>query len=268
MFCIDENNSIRYGLGIVLTDGETLFDSLTKLHDIAEYRKWSKQTVTDIWNGFAGTAGPFTDLKPCKCFRNRPYGLQRIWEAIQRLADGMMRPPLLGDGVGSIEEPEQSTTPILDEEEASETENCVECLGAGETCQNCGGDGEDCCEAPELDMCEACDGEGTVAVPSIAPIEKTKEPAMKPKSAARKPKKKAVKVKAKLEVKAEAGSSLAKLIKLASRKNGVSVDEAMAATGWGSPHTVRGRFSLLGSERGMTIERTKSETRGTVYRVA
>lgn len=258
MFCIDENNSIRHDTGTVKAD-EAVFDSLTQLHDIAEYRKWSKQTVTDIWNGFAGTAGPFADMKPCKCFRNRPYGLQRIWEAIQRLVPA-----------DAVIEPEQSTTPILDEETKRD---CPDCNGTGQVCELCGNADGDClCEdGPELRDCDACDGDGQVEVTPV--MEEVKEPAsMNPNNAARKPKKKVAKVKtakpaAKTAVKAKDKSNLAELIRLASRKNGVSVDEAMAATGWNSKHTVRGRLSQLGS-KGMKIERSKHETRGTVYRVA
>ncbi len=82
MFVIDENNSIMPGLARV---GSSSFHNLPSLTEIAEERKWTKQTVTDVWNGFAGTAGQFRDLKPMKCFKNRPYGLRKIWEAIQRL---------------------------------------------------------------------------------------------------------------------------------------------------------------------------------------
>lgn len=100
MFWIDENNSIGT---LCLSDLDEGFASLGEFTNIAEARKWSKQTVTDVWNGFAGTAGRFADLKPCKCFKNRPYGLAKIWAAIQRLAPA-----------DAASEPEQSTTPILD----------------------------------------------------------------------------------------------------------------------------------------------------------
>lgn len=103
MFYIDENNSIRHGS--IKIQEEDAFESLDGLGVVAELRKWSKQTVTDVWNGFAGTAGPFADLKPCKCFKNRPYGLAKIWAAIQRLAPA-----------SAASEPEQSTTPILEGE--------------------------------------------------------------------------------------------------------------------------------------------------------
>lgn len=160
MFTIDAENCITH-------DGKgDPFSSLKELTGIASSRNWSKQDVTEIWNGFAGTAG-FDECKPLKCFRNRPYGIQRIWEAVQRL-----KPT------------------------------------------------EDTASSP--------------AAPTEAKSEKT------PKG------------------------PLATLIKLMRRKSGVSVDEAMAATGWGATHTVRGRISILKSQ-GMVIERSKHATRGTVY---
>lgn len=60
------------------------FASIAELADIATTRKWSKGDVTAIWNGFAGTPG-FSGLKPQKAFKNRPFGLKAIWDAIQRL---------------------------------------------------------------------------------------------------------------------------------------------------------------------------------------
>jgi hypothetical protein len=39
-----------------------------------------------IWNSFAGVA-PFSELKPIKKFTSRKIGAQRIWDAIQRLAE-------------------------------------------------------------------------------------------------------------------------------------------------------------------------------------
>src|SRR5712671_2502055 len=83
MFCIDDNNSIYFGDPRAVNVSP--FSCHGELGNIANAREWSKQTVTDIWNGFAGTAGPFADLKPQKLFKNRPYGLAQIWKAIQRL---------------------------------------------------------------------------------------------------------------------------------------------------------------------------------------
>lgn len=88
MFAIDENDSISYGS---IRLHENTFDSLDELVALANTYAWSKQRVTDIWNSFAGTAG-FADLKPQKCFKNRPYGLQRLWDAIRRLVPASSPP--------------------------------------------------------------------------------------------------------------------------------------------------------------------------------
>ena len=60
-------------------------------------------------------------------------------------------------------------------------------------------------------------------------------------------------------------SNLATLVSMIGRKNGASIEEVMVATGWTSPHTVRGRISILGS-KGTKIESFKDEKRGRVYR--
>jgi len=90
MFSINGENRIIYcemrvnGLYAEPAD----FDDIGELTVIAEARKWSKQTVTDIWNWLVdelGTMRPVTILKPQKCFKNRGYGLAKLWAAIQRL---------------------------------------------------------------------------------------------------------------------------------------------------------------------------------------
>jgi hypothetical protein len=47
--------------------------------------EWPISRFAEIWNGFAGVAGPFGDLKPVKKFENRAKAVARIWVAIQRL---------------------------------------------------------------------------------------------------------------------------------------------------------------------------------------
>ncbi len=108
MFVIDQENSICYQMQHTDEPG-TWFDSLEGLGHIATERAWSKEDVTAIWNGFAGTAGPFGDLKPVKQMRNRPYGLKRIWEAIQRLvpADAASEP--VAPVVDTVEVPKKVT---------------------------------------------------------------------------------------------------------------------------------------------------------------
>lgn len=84
MFVIDLDNAIYYTAPGLNNPSGSLFDGFEGLLAIAEDREWSKADVTAIWNGFAGTAG-FADCKPAVMFRNRPYGLNAIWKAIQRL---------------------------------------------------------------------------------------------------------------------------------------------------------------------------------------
>ncbi len=192
MFVIDEDGGISWCVDWIIAEGPVQsagFDSLRQLTALAEHRHWSKADVTNIWNSFAGTAG-FDDLRPAKMFRNRPYGLQKIWDAILRLVpkDATSKPAALAKAI-------------------------VE------------------------DM-------------------------PKKKAKAKKARKAEV-----LEVEAKHGSNLEMLIAMLKSRRGASVEEVMAKTGWSATHTVRGRISILKS-KGLLIEKTKHETRGTVYRAA
>ena len=91
MFRIDEDGSIEF-MDHELRTGEDghFFENLAQLSTIAEVRNWTKDAVTEIYNGFAGTPR-FGDLKPQKMFKNRPYGLAAIWKAIQRLDPSQSR---------------------------------------------------------------------------------------------------------------------------------------------------------------------------------
>ena len=46
---------------------------------------WPTGRLVEIWNGFAGVA-PFGDLKPVKKFTDRKTAVDRIWQAVQKLA--------------------------------------------------------------------------------------------------------------------------------------------------------------------------------------
>ncbi len=103
MFVIDEDNGIAWYVNLVDVDTTTQhFRTPSGLEDIAHERNWSKADVTAIWNSFAGTAG-FDDLKPQKLFKNRPYGLEQIWKAIQRLVpvpkDATSKPAALAKAI-------------------------------------------------------------------------------------------------------------------------------------------------------------------------
>jgi len=86
MYALDNDNTIWFEKGDEAYSDVTVatFDSETGLLKAADARKLSREDLEDIWNGFAGTP-KFSDLKPVVKFRNRPFGVKRIWWAIQRL---------------------------------------------------------------------------------------------------------------------------------------------------------------------------------------
>ncbi len=85
MFSIDQDQNITYSPGETAI-GDS-FATKAQLLALVNQRQWTKEEVTAIWNSFAG-APPFGKLKPLKRFRNRPYGVQKIWQAIQVLIPG------------------------------------------------------------------------------------------------------------------------------------------------------------------------------------
>jgi hypothetical protein len=62
-----------------------------------------------------------------------------------------------------------------------------------------------------------------------------------------------------------AGSKQAKIVELMKRAKGATLDELVEATDW-LPHTTRAALTGL-RKRGLTVERAKDESRGSVYRV-
>ncbi len=67
---------------------------------------------------------------------------------------------------------------------------------------------------------------------------------------------------------ARAGTKQAVLINLLRRKNGATIDEAVAAMGW-QRHSVRGAISgSLRKKLGLTVTSSNVEGRGRVYRIA
>ncbi|SLN77033.1 DUF3489 domain-containing protein [Oceanibacterium hippocampi] len=64
------------------------------------------------------------------------------------------------------------------------------------------------------------------------------------------------------------GTKQALLVDLLKRKSGVTLDEAVEATGW-QPHSVRGAISgTLHKKLGLSVSSEKVEGRGRVYRIA
>jgi hypothetical protein len=62
-----------------------------------------------------------------------------------------------------------------------------------------------------------------------------------------------------------AGSKQAKIVELMKRAKGATLDELVEATDW-LPHTTRAALTGL-RKRGLTLERVKDESRGSVYRI-
>jgi hypothetical protein len=91
MFYLSNDGDIGYGECIGAGD---TFDSQAGLLALFEARKMSKETVTELYNSFAGVAGPFADLRPWGgCVKNHKYGAERIWKVLQLLTPGYGEPP-------------------------------------------------------------------------------------------------------------------------------------------------------------------------------
>ncbi len=84
MFYIDSDKNILFGKAEKLK-GSLSFKTESELQALADNEQWTRQDLEAIWNSFAGVA-PFGELRPVKKFRNRPYGVKQIWNAIQRIA--------------------------------------------------------------------------------------------------------------------------------------------------------------------------------------
>lgn len=86
MFYIDDDGSIvfRKDAKVLLLDEEKVtFESAKELREIADARGWSKAAVTGLYNQTIERHG--LKLQPQKAFKNRMYGLAKVWDAIQAL---------------------------------------------------------------------------------------------------------------------------------------------------------------------------------------
>jgi len=91
MFRIDSDKTISYFEDSTFprpmqttAPGALNFSTEKAFAALADAQKWTREFLEEIWNGFAGVV-PFDNLKLVKKFRNRPYGIKQIWNAIQRL---------------------------------------------------------------------------------------------------------------------------------------------------------------------------------------
>jgi hypothetical protein len=91
LFGIDNDNAVTaFPAAEQIPEGQLQFASEKELAKLTA--NWPADRLVQIWNAFAGVAGPFGDLKPVKKFTDRRAGVKRIWAAIQRLDAGAPEP--------------------------------------------------------------------------------------------------------------------------------------------------------------------------------
>ena len=87
LFAIDSDNTVTaFPAAEQIPEGQQQFASEKELVKLTA--DWPIDRLVQIWNGFAGVAGPFGDLKPVKKFTDRKTAVKRIWAAIQKLDGG------------------------------------------------------------------------------------------------------------------------------------------------------------------------------------
>ena len=87
LFAVDPDNAVTaFPAAEQIPEGQQQFASEKELAKLAA--GWPIDRLVQIWNGFAGVAGPFADLKPVKKFTDRKTAAARIWKAIQKLDSG------------------------------------------------------------------------------------------------------------------------------------------------------------------------------------
>ena len=205
--------------------GALNFDTLDGLSNLAADKGWNKEFLTELWNDFAGTP-EFNDCREQKCFKNRGYGVNRIWCAIQRLSQ-----PITARGNGHkpiVVAAEDSQAPV---------------------------------EPPAPAELPASGAQEAAAAP--APTETPKATTSKPKApkAPKTPKPAKIKMpKApKTERTARKDSKKAEVIRLLQRKNGASIEEIQKATDGWEKHTCRGFMAGSLKKAGLIVTSEKPE---------
>ena len=85
-FTIDSDNNITaHETAPAVQDGVLVFASEKGLAKASA--EWPISRLVEVWNSFAGVA-PFDELKPVTKFTDRATAVNRIWQAIQKLASG------------------------------------------------------------------------------------------------------------------------------------------------------------------------------------
>jgi hypothetical protein len=89
-YTIDAENTIVAHASVpTIVEGMVTFASEKDLAAVS--KDWPIVRLAEIWNSFAGVT-PFDELKPVKKFTTRQTAIERIWNAVQRLArDGETR---------------------------------------------------------------------------------------------------------------------------------------------------------------------------------
>ena len=88
-FTIDTDNIITaFAAAVQIPEGQDRFATEKEFAKLSA--DWPITRFPEIWNAFAG-APPFGDLKPVKKFTDRKTAVNRIWKAIQRLGEELLR---------------------------------------------------------------------------------------------------------------------------------------------------------------------------------
>jgi len=290
----NEDYDIAYG--DMRTGGYSLFGSEAEMLQLFTQLGLSKEKVTQVWNTFAGTP-EFSDCKPLKCFRNRPYAVAAIWRSIQRLipmedripANEPPDPPATESAVDAMLDVEMRKPGEMSAIAAANASALPETIskpdGTTVDAGSLDGDNTDY-EVAQVDSpAEPRDPEdmtnakklGLTARVSEAVAGIGKKTREKAKHSATRPQAKTAKAKEGKTAKKAAGAPKAKgsgkhrdgtkreqLIALMKRKDGVSVEEGMSALGW-LRHTLRGALSTMKS-KGVKFTTERDGKRGHVYK--
>jgi len=88
-FTIDTDNIITaFAAAVQIPEGQDRFASEKEFAKLSA--DWPITRFPEVWNAFAGVP-PFGDLKPVKKFTDRKTAVNRIWKAIQRLGEELLR---------------------------------------------------------------------------------------------------------------------------------------------------------------------------------
>jgi hypothetical protein len=85
VFSIDAENSVMsHDVAPEAQEGVIVFASQKEL--AAATAGWPSNRFVEVWNGFAGTPGPFAKLKEIRKFTDRATAVQRIWNVLHILS--------------------------------------------------------------------------------------------------------------------------------------------------------------------------------------